>query len=49
MLMDGGIAIGKARKGTNVEMGIVRALEAGSITVTGKDEMVGLPEWTKKR
>jgi hypothetical protein len=49
ILMKGGIAYGKKRAGTNVEMGIRVALEAGSLTMTGKDELIGLPEWSKKR
>jgi hypothetical protein len=49
MLMDGGISIGKKRKGTNVDMGIQTALKVGSLTVTGKDELLGLPEWTKNK
>ena len=48
LLMAGGIAYGMKRAGVNVEMGIRVALEAGSLTMTGKDEMIGLPEWKKK-
>lgn len=49
MLLDGGIAIGRKRAGVNVDMGIRVALEAGSLTVTSKDDLVGLPEWSKKK
>ena len=49
MLMDGGIAIGKKRAGVNIERGIWAALQAGSLTSTGKDELIGLPEWKTKK
>jgi hypothetical protein len=49
MLMDGGIAIGKSRKGTNVEEGILRSIQSGSLTISGRDELIGLPEWSKKK
>lgn len=49
ILMKGGIAYGKKRAGTNVEMGIRVALEAGSLTTTGREELIGLPEWSDKK
>lgn len=49
ILMNGGISYGKKRAGTNVDMGIRVAVEAGSLTITGRDELIGLPEWSKKR
>jgi hypothetical protein len=49
LLMKGGITYGKKRAGTNVEMGIARSVRAGSLTMTGKDELIGLPEWKSKK
>ena len=48
LLEEGGISYGKKRAGVNVEMGIRVAVGAGSLTMTGKDELIGLPEWKKK-
>jgi hypothetical protein len=49
ILMAGGIAYGKSRGETNVRMAIEVAVKAGSLTMTGRDEMISLPEWGKKK
>jgi ribosomal protein L29 len=49
ILMDGGVAIGKKRAASNVEVGIRIALKVGSLTVAGKEELLGLPEWNTKK
>lgn len=49
ILLDGGIAIGKKRAVHNVDVGLRLSVEMGKLTSTGKEEMIGLPEWSKKR
>jgi hypothetical protein len=49
ILVDGGITAGKKRGLHNVNVGFRIAYKAGTLTVEGKNKLVGLPEWTKKR
>lgn len=54
-LLDGGIAIGKARAEHNVDLSIKLNARKNDLTRSGKGkdiadtEMIGLPEWVKKR
>jgi hypothetical protein len=48
ILIDGGITIGKKRAIVNIEEGLRRAINAGSLICTGKEELIGLPKWVKK-
>lgn len=53
-LLDGGIAIGKARAEHNVDLSIKLNARKNDLTRSGKgkdiadSEMIGLPEWKKK-
>lgn len=49
ILLDGGIAIGKKRGVHNVNKSIEISVGIGELTSTGKDQKIGLPEWSKKR
>jgi hypothetical protein len=49
MLIAGGITLGKKRGIHNVNVGFRIAYKAGTLTVEGKNRLVGLPEWSKKR
>jgi hypothetical protein len=48
-LVDGGITLGKKRGIYNVSVGFRIAYKAGTLTVEGKNRLVGLPEWSKKK
>ena len=49
ILMDGGIAIGKKRGVHNVNVGLRISIDIGELTCTGRDKLIGLPEWSKKK
>jgi hypothetical protein len=51
ILIDGGITIGKKRGVHNINKGIEISVGINELTSTGtgKNEKIGLPEWSKKR
>lgn len=49
ILLDGGIAIGKKRAEHNVNVSIKVNVRTKNLTSTGKDELIGLPEWASKK
>jgi hypothetical protein len=49
MLLDGGITIGKKRKMFNVDVGLRLAVKGGALTTTGEEELIGLPEWARRK
>jgi hypothetical protein len=48
-LLDGGIAIGKKRAAYNVDVSIKVSVKTAALISTGKDELISLPEWAKKK
>jgi hypothetical protein len=49
ILIEGGITIGKKRGVHNINKGIEISVGIDELTSTGKNELIGLPEWQKKK